>query len=69
MTNLDGRTTTSETIGVLLVDDEELARRILREHLSAHPDVRILGECANGFDAVKAVAEMKPDLLFLDIQM
>jgi two-component system, LytTR family, response regulator len=56
-------------IGTVLVDDEELARRILREHLAAHPDIRILGECVNGFDAVKAVVELKPALLFLDIQM
>ena len=69
MANSDEDTSTAGTIGVLLVDDEEPARRILREHLAAHPDIRILGECANGFDAVKAVAEMKPDLLFLDIQM
>ncbi len=69
MANPDGGGSTPETIGVLLVDDEEPARSILREHLAVHPDIRILGECVNGFDAVKAVAEMKPDLLFLDIQM
>jgi len=69
MANSDEDMSASGTIGVLLVDDEEPARRILREHLAAHPDIRILGECANGFDAVKAVAELKPDLLFLDIQM
>jgi two-component system LytT family response regulator len=54
---------------VVIVDDEELARRILREHLSQHRDVSIVGECANGFEAVKSVAELKPDLVFLDIQM
>jgi two-component system LytT family response regulator len=53
----------------LIVDDEELARNLLREYLGAHEDVEIAGECANGFDAVKAVAELRPDLLFLDIQM
>src|ERR1700741_4588344 len=53
----------------LLVDDEDLARHVLRELLSAHPEVEISGECANGFDAVKAVAEQKPDLIFLDVQM
>jgi two-component system LytT family response regulator len=56
-------------IGVLLVDDEEPARSILRQQLSAHEDVEILGECVNGFEAVKRVAELGPDLLFLDIQM
>jgi len=61
--------TPSAAITAILIDDEELARRILREYLSAHRDVEIVGECANGFEAVKAVAELKPDLLFLDIQM
>jgi two-component system LytT family response regulator len=56
-------------IGALIVDDEELARQILRELLQAHPEIHILAECANGFEAVKAVAEHKPDLLFLDVQM
>ncbi len=59
----------ADRISAVLVDDEELARRILREHLSSHPDIEIVGECANGFDAVKAVAELQPDLVFLDIQM
>ena len=56
-------------IRAVIVDDEELARQILREYLAAHPDIEIVGECANGFDAVKAATESKPDLLFLDIQM
>jgi two-component system LytT family response regulator len=54
---------------VLIVDDEHLARAVLREHLGAHADVEIVGECANGFEAVKAIAELCPDLVFLDIQM
>ncbi|MFJ1469104.1 LytR/AlgR family response regulator transcription factor [Massilia orientalis] len=54
---------------VIIVDDEPLARAVLREHLGLHPDVEIVGECANGFEAVKAIAEMAPDLVFLDIQM
>jgi two-component system LytT family response regulator len=53
----------------VIVDDEELARSLVRQLLAAHPDIRILAECANGFEAVKAVAETKPDLLFLDVQM
>jgi two-component system LytT family response regulator len=56
-------------IGAVIVDDEELARALAREMLKPHPEVRILAECANGFEAVKAVSELKPDLLFLDIQM
>jgi two-component system LytT family response regulator len=53
----------------VLVDDEELARAVLREMLSRHPEIEIAAECANGFEAVKAVTERKPDILFLDIQM
>lgn len=56
-------------IGALIVDDEELARQILRELLQAHPEIQILAECANGFEAIKAIAEHKPDLMLLDVQM
>ena len=56
-------------IRALLVDDEELARHALRNLLKAHPEVEIAAECANGFEAVKAVAELKPNLIFLDVQM
>ncbi|HEX9006876.1 MAG TPA: LytTR family DNA-binding domain-containing protein [Bacteroidota bacterium] len=54
---------------IIIVDDEDLARSIVREHLQNHPDAEIVAECANGFEAVKAVTELKPDLIFLDIQM
>jgi len=54
---------------VIVVDDEELARGLLRELLAAHEDVEIVAECGNGFEAVKAVTEKKPDLLLLDVQM
>ena len=53
----------------LIVDDEELARKLLREMLASHPEIEVVGECRNGMEAVKAVAEHKPDLLFLDVQM
>lgn len=53
----------------IVVDDEELARHALRQMLAAHPEIEVVAECANGFEAVKAVSEMAPDLLFLDIQM
>lgn len=56
-------------IRTVLVDDEELARGILREMLTPHPEIEVVAECRNGFEAVKAVAELKPDLVFLDIQM
>jgi two-component system LytT family response regulator len=54
---------------VLIVDDEELARAVLREFLASHADIEIVAEAANGFDAVKAIAELEPELVFLDIQM
>lgn len=57
------------TIRAILVDDEDLARQLLREYLRSESGVEVVAECANGFDAVKAVAEHKPDLLFLDVQM
>jgi two-component system LytT family response regulator len=54
---------------VAIVDDEMPARQVLREYLGAEADVEIVAECANGFEAVKAVAERTPDLLLLDVQM
>jgi two-component system, LytTR family, response regulator len=56
-------------IRAVLVDDEPLARDVLREYLAADEDFEIVGECANGFEAVRAVTEHDPDVLFLDIQM
>lgn len=53
----------------VIVDDEQLARQIVREFLSHHADIDIVAECANGFDAVKVIEETRPDILFLDIQM
>ena len=56
-------------IRTLLVDDERLARRGLELRLAAAPDVEIVGECENGREAIERVAELAPDLMFLDIQM
>jgi two-component system LytT family response regulator len=56
-------------IRAVIADDEELARQIIREYLQPEEDIEVVAECTNGFDAVKAVAERKPDLLFLDVQM
>jgi two-component system LytT family response regulator len=59
----------NKKITTLIVDDEDLARLVLRELVQTHPELTIAAECANGFEAVKAVAEHKPDLIFLDVQM
>jgi len=56
-------------IRAVIVDDEDLARAVAREFLSAHADIEVVAECSNGFECVKTVQELKPDLLLLDIQM
>ena len=61
--------TAVDPLRVVVVDDEPLARAVVREYLGAHPGVEIVAECANGFEAVKAVTELSPDLMFLDVQM
>ena len=60
---------TEKKIRALIVDDEDLARQVVREMLQSHPEIEIAGEGANGFEAVRMAAELKPDLIFLDIQM
>ncbi|MGD1092465.1 MAG: protein kinase [Bryobacteraceae bacterium] len=64
-----GEAARSSVIRAVIVDDEELARQLLREYLREAGGVEVLAECANGFEAVKAIAERKPDLVFLDVQM
>ena len=59
----------SGPLRAVIVDDEELARGLLREYLRAAGGVEVVAECANGFEAVKAASEHKPDLVFLDVQM
>lgn len=56
-------------IKTLIVDDEAPARALLREFLADYPQFVVAAECSNGYEAVKAAAEHRPDLLFLDIQM
>lgn len=53
----------------LIVDDEELARLVIREFLQSHEEIEVAAECANGMEAVRAVSEHKPNLIFLDVQM
>jgi two-component system LytT family response regulator len=59
----------SEPLAVLIVDDEEPARRLLAELLAGEPDVVVTGECRNGFEAVQAIQAAPPDLVLLDVQM
>jgi two-component system, LytTR family, response regulator len=56
-------------VAVLVVDDEAPARSILREQLAKVPGVRVVGDCANGLEALRAAGELSPDIVFLDIEM
>ena len=53
----------------LIIDDEKLARDLVREYLLMIPDLELLGECSKGTDAVEQINNLKPDLIFLDVQM
>jgi len=64
-----GQGRAAAAIRTVIVDDEDLARGLLREFLRSSPDVTVIAECANGFEAVKVIGETKPDLVFLDVQM
>lgn len=59
----------TEKLRTIIIEDEELARNLLRTYLNDHAEIDIIGECENGFDGVKAINELNPDLVFLDIQM
>ena len=54
---------------VILIDDELLARAIVKEYLHNHPGFEVVAECNDGFEGLKAIQQHKPDILFLDIQM
>lgn len=56
-------------IKAILIDDEPLARMIVKEYLQAFPDISVVQECNDGFEGVKAIQLHQPDLIFLDIQM
>lgn len=53
----------------MIIDDEEDARELLKQYLSIYQELSIIGEAANGYDAVKTINQLKPDAIFLDIQM
>jgi len=57
------------TYKALIVDDEAPARDLIRAYLKDFPAIEIAGECANGFEALKAIQETRPDIVFLDVQM
>jgi two-component system LytT family response regulator len=61
--------TEGSKIRSLIVDDELLPRRYIRQMLACHPEVEIIGDCANGYEAIAAIGEHAPDLVFLDVQM
>lgn len=54
---------------VIIIDDEPLARSIVKEYLQKHPQLELVQECNDGFDGLKAIQQYQPDLIFLDIQM
>ncbi|HEY9232711.1 MAG TPA: LytTR family DNA-binding domain-containing protein [Blastocatellia bacterium] len=61
--------TQTKKIRTLIVDDEPLARRRILRMLARHPDVEVIGECANGREAIAAIRDQQPALVFLDVQM
>jgi two-component system LytT family response regulator len=56
-------------IKAVIVDDEPLARQIVKEYLMAFPQISMAGECGDGFEALKVIQKEQPDLIFLDVQM
>lgn len=56
-------------IKTIIIDDEKLARDIIKKYLEKYNDIQIAAECSNGFEALKQINELKPDIIFLDIQM
>jgi len=54
---------------VIIIDDEFLARSMVKEYLKKHPQLEVVAECGDGFEGLKAIQEHQPDLIFLDIQM
>ncbi|KAF0151517.1 MAG: two component transcriptional regulator LytTR family [Ignavibacteria bacterium] len=56
-------------IRTLIIDDEQLGRDLIKAYIAKHEGYEVLAECNNGFDGIKQINEMKPDLIFLDIQM
>ena len=53
----------------VIIDDEKLAREIIKGYLKNNPNIEVIAECSNGFDGIKKINDLAPDLIFLDIQM
>lgn len=58
-----------EKLSVIIIDDESLGRQIVSKYLTSHGEFMIAAECSNGFEGVKKINELRPDIVFLDIQM
>ncbi|RZK44081.1 MAG: response regulator [Pedobacter sp.] len=56
-------------IRTILIDDEALARDVVKHYLKGYPDIEVVAECSDGFEGLKAISLHKPDFIFLDIQM
>ena len=56
-----------EKLRTIIVEDEELARNLMKSFLSGNDKIEIIAECENGFEGVKMINDLKPDLVFLDI--
>ena len=54
---------------VIIIDDEPLARNLIKEFLEDQPDITIVAECGDGFEGIKQIQQYQPDLIFLDIKM
>jgi two-component system LytT family response regulator len=61
--------TQPKSISAMIVEDEPLGRAVIRELLKSHSEVRLVGECANGHEAIDMIQKNRPDLLFLDVRM
>jgi len=59
----------SSKVTTIIIDDEKLARNVIRNYLGNYADIVIVDECKNGYEAFKSITSNKPDLIFLDIQM
>ena len=62
-------TNAANPVKAIIIDDEPLARSIVQEYLQSYSEIAVLQECNDGFEGIKAIQQLHPDLIFLDIQM